>query len=87
MLLQELRLLSTNCQQFRRDLELIQRFTDTYSRCFADLIGQLNTSPSTALAERGLRLCIEAVDMMLLTQKQMAAMLGQLTLGQLHRAA
>jgi len=68
--------------EIQREAELIQRFTETYSKKFSSLIADMNSAePHKQVDEQCLRLCVEAVDMILATQSQLAAALRQLSLG------
>ena len=65
-------------QRLRQEVELMARFTQTYRRKFAVLIDRFNGSdPRSDL--QCVRLCIEAVDMMLASQSQMAKTLREMT--------
>jgi hypothetical protein len=66
-------------RDIQRETELIQRFTETYSRKFSTLIADMNAEPRKPVDEQCLRLCVEAVDMMLATQSQLAAALSQIS--------
>lgn len=72
--------------QQQRDLQdevrLIQRFSESYRRKFALLIDQMNHSSPQAGNLQCMRLCVEAVDMMLMTQNQLARALGQMGLAE-----
>lgn len=65
--------------QLRDEVDLISRFAESYRRKFSALIEQMNHphDPSTDMAS--LRLCVEAVDMMLASQKQLAVALYDMT--------
>ena len=66
-------------QRLRQEVELMARFTQTYRRKFAVLIDRLNGSdPRSDL--QCVRLCIEAVDMMLASQSQVAQSLREMTI-------
>jgi hypothetical protein len=67
--------------EIRREADLIARFAESYRRRFSELIDQMNhPHPSvsriggveTSAEAISLRLCVEAVDMMLATQQQLA---------------
>lgn len=62
-------------RQFRQNLDVIERFSASYGREFASLIRELNADPTPQTGRRSLRMCVEAVNMLLDTQKQLAAAL------------
>jgi len=64
-------------QRLRQEVDLMERFTLTYRRKFAELIGRLNRAEPTSDLQC-VRLCIEAVDMMLASQSQVAQSLREL---------
>jgi hypothetical protein len=71
-------------RRIREDLELMDRFSRTYRRQFASLIEDLNSPQASAqsasqTAGRGLRLCVEAVGMLLSLQEQLAETLRTLS--------
>ena len=53
-----------------------QRFTTSYRRKFADLIERLNRAQTTTDVQ-SIRLCVEAVNMMLASQSEMARTLRE----------
>lgn len=65
-------------RELQDEVRLIQRFSESYRRKFALLIDQLNHSAPQQGDTQCLRLCVEAVDMMLLTQNHLAKALGQI---------
>jgi hypothetical protein len=67
--------------QIRQEVDLIQRFSDTYRRKFAALIERMNhATAATGAPDAGtLRLCVEAVDMMLATHHQLANAVARLS--------
>jgi hypothetical protein len=70
--------------RLRQEVELIGRFAQSYHKKMAELIGRLNGPPSSSAKSQStdgstMRLCVEAVDMMLATQQQLAAALWQIT--------
>ncbi|MGE5612287.1 MAG: hypothetical protein ACM359_23770 [Bacillota bacterium] len=65
-------------QQIQQDLDLIERFAQSYQVQFADLIRQLNHEPTPQTGWQCLRLCVEATNMMLGTQKQLVATLREM---------
>ncbi len=67
--------------QLRQEVELIGRFAESYHKKMAQVIGKLNGCASVAIqpSDAPMRLCVEAVDMMLATQQQLARALWQIT--------
>lgn len=65
-------------QQIRADLDLIDRFAHSYQQQFASLIQELNSNPTPQTARHCLHLCVEAVNMLLTTQNQLASALRHL---------
>ena len=59
-------------QQIRSDLAVIERFANTYREQFSQLIRELNNDPTPQTGRRCLRLCVEAVNMLLDTQNHLA---------------
>lgn len=73
-------------QRLRQEVELMERFTQSYRRKFAEIIDRMNRSqPASDL--QCVRLCVEAVDMMLASQSQVAQSLRELAAPSLNRAA
>ena len=68
-------------RQIRQEVDLIQRFADSYRRKFADLIDKMNhaTTSGGSMDIGSLRLCVEAVDMMLATHHQLANAVARLS--------
>ena len=66
-------------RQIRQEVDLIERFVASYRHKFAELIEQLNRGPSTLTDLQSLRLCVEAVDMMLLMQGHLAQALQKIS--------
>ena len=63
--------------QVREDLELIERFSRSYREQFAGLIAELNKPGATAqTGGKCLRMCVEAVDMLLEMQRRLAEAVG-----------
>ena len=58
---------------------MIARFTDTYRRQFSSLIDRMNQGANQANDLASLRLCVEAVDMMLASQKQLCNALAEMS--------
>ena len=65
-------------QRLRREVDLMDRFSQTYRRKFAVLIDRLNRSEARSDLQC-VRLCVEAVDMMLASQSQVAQSLREMT--------
>jgi hypothetical protein len=70
-------------QEIEVEAELIERFVRSYRRKFAAAIEQLNRLPQPAGALQTelecLRLCVEAVDMVLVNQERLVGALRKLT--------
>jgi hypothetical protein len=67
-------------ERIRDEMDLVARFAESYRRRLFVYIDQLNHHRgSDGGADAGLRLCVEAVDMILETQGQLAKALSQLT--------
>ena len=64
--------------QLRQEVDLITRFTETYRRKFSSMIDRLNGTADPATDLASLRLCVEAVDMMLSSQKQLCKALSEM---------
>jgi hypothetical protein len=65
--------------QIRQEVELIQRFADSYGPKFHELIDRLN-APAATTAVDGVavvRLCVEAMDMLLASQSHLASLIGR----------
>jgi hypothetical protein len=67
-------------EQMLQEAAVAARFTEIYRKQFAALIERLNGNLSEPPGRDGLRLCIEAVDMMLATQTYLARAIAQLGL-------
>lgn len=68
--------------RIQREVDLIQRFAGTYGRKFDELIGRMNERAGVEPAgpdEQSLRLCVEAVNMVLSLQCQLARVLAELS--------
>jgi hypothetical protein len=65
--------------RLREEADLIARFTDSYRRRFSSIIDQMNRGESPESDLAGLRLCVEAVDMMLASQKQLCKALSEMS--------
>ncbi|MEZ0264696.1 MAG: hypothetical protein ACAI43_08215 [Phycisphaerae bacterium] len=70
--------------RLRAEADLIEAFTRTYGRKFSEMIDQLNhPTPTAGAPAQGLsdlqcvRLCVEAVSMMLASQAQVARTLQE----------
>jgi len=66
-------------QRIHEDLELIERFSSSYCREFSSLIRELNADPTPQTGRKSLRMCVEAVNMLLDNQKQLAAALRSMS--------
>lgn len=60
------------------EVKLIQQFTDAYRGKFSRVIAQLNGDPGRAPDAQAIRLCVEAVDMMLMSQRQLASAISRI---------
>jgi hypothetical protein len=74
------------CGQLRQEVDLISRFAESYRRKFSALIEQMNHPHDPATDQASLRLCVEAVDMILATQQHLADAITQITLPARSRA-
>ncbi len=72
---------SATRQRLRQEVDLMERFTRTYRRKIVDLIDRLNGAGAVPTPSdlQCVRLCVEAVDMMLVSQTQMAKTLREFT--------
>jgi len=59
-------------ERIRQDLDLIERFSRSYRDEFTTLIRELNADPTPQIGRKSLRLCVEAVNMLLDMQNQLA---------------
>lgn len=69
------------------EADLISRFAESYRRKFSCMIDQMNHKRDASLDLASLRLCVEAVDMMLSTQKQLAKAMYEMSGGTIKIAA
>jgi hypothetical protein len=69
--------------RIRREVELIQRFANSYSGRFDEMIRQLNTPAAgqTNIDGQCLRLCVESMNLVLNMQCQLAQALHDLSRG------
>ncbi len=66
--------------RIHQEVELIQRFAGSYGKKFDDLIKGMNCdAPAANSDKQSLRLCIEAVNMVLSLQGQLASVLDDLS--------
>jgi hypothetical protein len=66
-------------QRLRQEVELMERFAQSYRRKFAALIERLNGADDVPPSDlQCVRLCVEAVDMMLASQSQVAQSLREI---------
>lgn len=65
--------------RLREEVDLISRFTESYRRKFSDMIDRMNHDTDRANDGASLRLCVEAVDMMLSSQKQLCRALAEIS--------
>ena len=73
-------------RRLQEEMDLMERFSRSYRQKFALLIEQLNR-PGASSDPTSVRLCIEAMDMMLATQTQVASSLRALAGQSARRAA
>jgi hypothetical protein len=65
--------------RLRQEVELIQRFAGSYGRKFDALIAHLNVSPAAPADGQSVRLCVEAINMVLNLQEHLAGVLADLS--------
>jgi hypothetical protein len=65
-------------RHLQQEVDLIGRFADSYRRRFSVLIDHLNQNLASPADSASMRLCVEAVDMMLSNQSELARVLGEL---------
>ncbi len=66
-------------QRIQQEIELIERFSGSYGRKFNELIGRMNQCPTALPDGQCLRMCIEAVNMVLSLQGHLAHVLDDLS--------
>ena len=66
-------------QEIAQEIALAERFADTYGRLFEQLIARLNANPADDADPQTLRLCVEAISMVLSFQGNFAQLLADLT--------
>jgi hypothetical protein len=66
-------------QEIRREADLSRRVVEYYRRMFAGLIERMNRSPGVRSDIECMRMCVEAVDMMLENQNRMSHVLRKLS--------
>jgi hypothetical protein len=62
-------------RQISSEVDLIGRFAEAYRRKFSTLIDRMDHGGDLAVDMASLRLCVEAVDMMLANQSELARVL------------
>ena len=65
-------------RRLRQEVDLMERFTQTYRLKFANLIDRLNAAADTPSDLQCVRLCVEAVNMMLDSHTQVARTLREI---------
>ena len=65
-------------ETIRRETDLIGRAAAYYRTRFGQLIDRMNRQPHAASDLASIRLCVEAVDMMLASQGKIAEALGEM---------
>jgi hypothetical protein len=68
-------------QRLRDEVDLMERFTQTYRLKFASLIDRLNAAADAPSELQCVRLCVEAVNMMLDSHTQVARTLREIAEG------
>ena len=69
----------TAFEELRKEADMLERFAHAYRKRLADAINQLNRKPSAASGDAAcLRLCVETMDMLLVSQHQLAKSLSRL---------
>ena len=66
-------------ETIRREADLIGRVAAYYRTRFGELIDRMNRQPDAASDLASIRLCVEAVDMMLASQGKIAQALGEMS--------
>jgi hypothetical protein len=67
-------------QRIQQEVELIERFAGSYGKRFDEVITRMNGESSPAIPDgQCLRLCVEAVNMVLSLQGQLARVLDDLS--------
>lgn len=74
-------------QRLRQEVDLMERFTQTYRLKFASLIDRLNAAADAPSELQCVRLCVEAVNMMLDSHTQVARTLREMAGGEAKAAA
>lgn len=64
--------------RIQQELDLIGRYTAMYSRRFGQLIAELNSDDGPQAQSRCVRACVEAMNLMLSAQNQIAVLMRQL---------
>jgi len=64
--------------RLRQEADLMERFTQTYRLKFANVIDRLNAAADAPTDLQCVRLCVEAVNMMLDSQTQVARTLREI---------
>lgn len=68
----------THAMRLRQEVDLMARFAETYRGKFSDLIEQLNRPHGHDTDVQGIRLCVEAMNMLLSAQSHLAEAIGTL---------
>jgi hypothetical protein len=63
---------SNATHSIRQETDLLARFAQTYQPRFAELIDRLNRSHAPEVDAQGLRLCVEAMSMILAAHSELA---------------
>jgi hypothetical protein len=70
--------MANNAKLLRDEANLIARFSESYRRKFADLIEKLNRSTSVESDTASVRLCVEAMDMVLSNHAMLAKAIARI---------
>ena len=66
-------------EQIKQEADLIGRFADSYRHKISELIERMNRAPDPNTDAASLRVCVEAVDMILSSQSELARILSKIT--------
>lgn len=71
--------MSARARKLQQEADLIGRFVESYRRRFSTVIDRMNRGVDPAADSASLRLCVEAMDMLLANQQELSRILGELT--------
>lgn len=66
-------------REIEQEIQLVRNFTGSYGPKLEELIARLNQSPAAGPDGQCLRLCVEAVNMVLSLQSHLATAIGDLS--------